>query len=312
MSRSEQSGLADAQWKLALVCGAGGFIGSHVVRKLLSRGWRVIALDDLSLCRSWDRLASIGSSLAFIDGDLLDKDLLRFVCEGVDTIVHCAGVEVAWPAAALQELVAVAVTGTLNLLECARSCGCRRLIRSGVALGADADDDSPVHAVHRLADHLLADGCRHTDLQAVVLRSGEVYGPGQQAVHPSLTPIASLLQDLRSGVTPLLCGQIDQPRDWLHVGDLVDAIDLTATTPLSEACITLDVASGDLYAIKSVPDHLRSLGVAGATRFRHSRHTPLFAASPDGIRARDRLNFTPRRTLLKSLEGAVPLLVLQD
>lgn len=212
----------------------------------------------------------------------------------------------------MQELVAVAITGTLNLMECARGCGCRRFIRSGIALGADADEDSPIQAVHRLTDHLLAEGCRHTDLQAILLRSAEVYGPGQQAVHPSLTPIASLLQDLRSGVTPLLCGQIDQPRDWLHVGDLVDAIDLASTTPLSEAYVTLDVGNGDLCAIRSVLDHLRSLGVAGAKRFRHSRHTPLFAVCPDGIAARDRLHFTPRRALLKSLEAAVPLLVLKD
>src|SRR5690242_3958671 len=120
------------EWKTALVCGAGGFIGSHVVLRLLRQGWRVIAFDDLTKCYSWERLQAHSPYLHFFEGDLLDRDLLCMVCDRVDTIIHCAGVEVAWPEAALQDLVAVAVTGTLNLIDAARACGCDRMIRLGV------------------------------------------------------------------------------------------------------------------------------------------------------------------------------------
>jgi nucleoside-diphosphate-sugar epimerase len=238
---------------------------------------------------------------------LLDRDLLGIVCQGVDTVIHCAGVELVWPPAALQELVAVTVTGTLNLVEAACACECRRLIRVGMVLPAQASDDLPTGAAHRLVETLSAEHCRHTRLQSLVLRMPEVYGPAQEAVHPSITPIASLLSDLRRGLAPLVCGDPAAPRDFLHVTDLTDAIERACLAELGSHRV-VEVGSGQTASIASVLTHLASRGVRCAGRYRRSIQPPIFAACPSLGDAERILHFQPRHCLFSSLDRALPTL----
>lgn len=298
-------------WKNVLVCGAGGYIGSHVVRRLLTRGCRVIAFDDLSVCRSWNRLQAHAPALALVTGDLLDRDLLCIVCHDVDVIVHCAGVEVAWPAAAFQDLVAVAVTGTLNLIDAACACGYPRVVRIGAVLPAQVADDQSIHATHRLVESLLVECSRQADLQSLVLRVPEVYGPLQDAVHPSVTPIASLLEDLRQGLVPLICGDPAMPRDWLHIDDLTDAIESACFAELGSES-TLELGSGNVHSIKSILDHLKSRGVKAAGRYRRSAQRPPFAACTVHTNAQRVLNVQARHDLFNALNDAVHSLIPKD
>lgn len=72
-----------------LVTGGAGFIGSHIVRRMLERGWDVIVLDDLSTGRR-SNLAGVAGDVEFVEGDICAVETLRDVVRGCDAVVHQA------------------------------------------------------------------------------------------------------------------------------------------------------------------------------------------------------------------------------
>lgn len=113
---------------LVLVTGGAGFIGSHLVRALLSRGDRVRMLDNFSTGKR-DNLADVDGYLEIFEGDLRDPALLQNVAQGVDFVFHFAAfVSVPQSMVEPQLCYDVNVTGTLNLLEAARAAGVKQVV----------------------------------------------------------------------------------------------------------------------------------------------------------------------------------------
>ncbi len=104
-----------------LVTSGAGFIGANLVRMLLDHGYQVTVLDNLSTGR---REYLDGLSIEFIEGDILDADLVNRVVPGHDGIVHLAAqAGVPGSLAGPRRVCEVNVIGTLNLLE-----ACRRVV----------------------------------------------------------------------------------------------------------------------------------------------------------------------------------------
>ena len=209
----------------AVVTGGAGFIGSHVVDALLERGDEVVVVDDLSSGRrEWIPEAA----------ELVVHDIRRPYEVEADTIFHLAaqadvGTSMAKPGFDAE----VNVVGTVNTLEAARACGAEVVFSStGGAIYGDVDapatEETPrrpvsAYGIAKLcAEEYLAGWNRVYGTSHTVLRFANVYGPRQSAALEGGV-VSIFMERLRSGEETLVFGDGEQTRDYVYVGDVVEA-----------------------------------------------------------------------------------------
>jgi len=117
-----------AQSRPALVTGGAGFIGSHLVDRLVQDGWRVRVLDDFSSGRE-ENLAAVRSQVELLRGDVCDPDAVAKAVERVEVVFHLAAVA-SVPRSVGDPLGTDAINlgGTLRILDAARRAGARRVV----------------------------------------------------------------------------------------------------------------------------------------------------------------------------------------
>src|SRR5215217_1218202 len=176
---------------MVLVTGGAGFIGSHLVTRLIEQGETVRVFDNFSTGIR-ENLDTLGDRAILVEGDLRDQDAVSHAVDGAHVIFHQAALSsvqlsIEDPHTTLE----VNVTGTLNVLEAARDAGCRRVV---FASSASVYGDAPglpktemmtprplsPYAISKLAgEHLCAIFTRLHGLETVALRYFNVFGPGQ-------------------------------------------------------------------------------------------------------------------------------------
>jgi len=216
-----------------LVTGGAGFIGSHLADDALAHGHRVVVLDDLST----GRRENVPAGALFHRRDLLDPGLAELLAaERVDVVLHHAAqanvrVSLEDPAADAR----VNVLGTLELIAACRRTGVRRLLfasSGGTVYGEQrrypCDEEHPKrptspYGCAKLAAELYLDAFRATgDLEPIVLRYANVYGPRQEPKGEAGI-VAILAEKLLAGETPRIFDDGEQTRDYVHVDDVVAA-----------------------------------------------------------------------------------------
>lgn len=218
-----------------LVTGGAGFIGSHVVERLLNGGARVRVLDNLSTGRR-ENLPRDGK-LEFIEDDIRDAGAVARAMRGVTAVIHLAAV------ASVQASVddprgthASNFDGTLNLLEAARSAGVGRFLYASSA--AVYGDGAPLpvtedarlnpltpYAADKLAgEHYLGFYCRQHGLNGTAFRFFNIYGPRQDPSSPYSGVISIFVNRLRAREAVTIFGDGGQTRDFVYVGDLADLL----------------------------------------------------------------------------------------
>lgn len=216
-----------------LITGGAGFIGSHLADDALARGERVVVLDNLST----GRRENVPAGATFHQRDLLDPGLDQLLAdERVDTVNHHAAqanvrVSIEDPVADAR----VNVLGGLALIAACRRAGVRRFVfasSGGTVYGTQdvfpCDEDHPKrpaspYGVAKHAFELYLESFRQTgDLEPVVLRYANVYGP-RQWPKGEAGIVAILAEALLAGETPRIFGDGEQTRDYVHVDDVVAA-----------------------------------------------------------------------------------------
>lgn len=216
--------------------GGAGFIGSHLVDALVALGYRVVVLDDLST----GDVRRITGKVRLVRGDIRDPGLDALVTkESIDTIFHLAAqVDVRKSVADPVLDADINVLGTIRVACAARAAGVRQLLfaSSGGAIYGDpegwaAGEDHPTnpcspYGVAKLAGEkylgaLTADG---TPL-LTLLRFANVYGPRQDGTGEAGV-IGIWMNRLLSGQDAVVNGDGTQTRDFVHVSDVVRAIQL--------------------------------------------------------------------------------------
>lgn len=217
--------------KKALVTGAGGFIGHHLVRLLLERGVETTCFLRYTSTSSPGLLSllpkNLSDGITHFFGDIRDPDAVRKAAAGCDTIFHLAAlIGIPYSFRSPRDVVEVNVGGTLNVLEAARETGARVLVTStsevyGTAVSVPITEEHGLHAQSPYAasktagDQLAMSYHCAYGLPVTVCRPFNTYGPGQsqRAVVPTI-----ITQALGGGAFIEL-GSTDTTRDLLYVTD---------------------------------------------------------------------------------------------
>jgi nucleoside-diphosphate-sugar epimerase len=252
-----------------LVTGGAGFIGSHIVRRLAGAGARVRVLDNFVTGRLAN-LAGVAGSVELIEGDIADMGVVRRSVDGVDYLLHLAAL------ASVPESVEhpernfeVNFRGTHNLLIAARDAQIQRFVFSSSA-AVYGDHAAPHHeelapralspyaAAKQSGEQLCRSFSHVYGLPTVCLRYFNVFGPRQNPRSGYAAAIPIFMTALIEGKRPTIYGDGRQSRDFVYVGNVVDANLLACG---AEAAIggVFNVAAGgetDLLALLGILSEL--------------------------------------------------------
>ena len=252
----------------ALVTGAAGFIGSHLVERLIRDGHRVIALDDLSSGR-WENLAALKNApgLQQIEADITDRTSLRPHFDGVDWVFHLAGKADIVPSIEQPDIYYAAnVQGTFNVLECARAANIKRLVyaASSSCYGIPDVYPTPENAEIRpqypyalskyLGEEMVLHWAQVYGLPALSLRLFNVYGPRSRTTGAYGAVFGVFLAQKLAGKPYTVVGDGSQSRDFTYVSDVADAFACAAASDISGE--TFNIGSGHHYSINALVGHL--------------------------------------------------------
>ncbi len=256
--------LADTR---VLVTGADGFIGSHLVERLLTEGAAVRALCLYNSNGSYGWLDDLAPELEpgvdRVLGDIRDPRCVRDAVDGVDVIFHLAAlVAIPYSYLAPASFVATNITGTLNVLEAARDAGTSSVINTSTSEVYGTPESIPIRETHRLcgqspyaaskigADQLCEAYARSFDIPVVTVRPFNTYGPRQSA----RAVIPTILSQLLTGVASVRLGSLSPRRDFTYVDDTVDGFVRMAGAGLSPGSLVqlgtgATVSVGELFAL---------------------------------------------------------------
>lgn len=239
--------------KNILVTGGAGFIGSHLVERLLQTGSRVTVIDDLSE-GTWKNLPK-KPNLTTHKVSILE-DLSKFVA-GQDMIFHLAAIP--WPQKSVAEpwlTHKVNVDGTLNLLLEAKKHKVKRFIFSS----SYTVYPRPLvpYSLHKLAGE---EYCKLFSnlwgLETVCLRYFNVYGPGMRVDGPYANLIPKFIKLMSQDKVPVINGDGEQTRDFIYVGDVVEANLIAAQSAVSGK--VFNIGRGESVSINNVVEILNRL-----------------------------------------------------
>jgi NAD dependent epimerase/dehydratase len=258
----------------ALVTGAGGFIGSHLVERLVTHGASVRAMvryDSRGSGGYLDQLApGVRTDVEVFRGDVRDGPTVARAVDGCDIVFHLASlVAIPYSYQAPEAYVATNVTGTLNVLEACRRAAVERVVHTstsevyGTAQFAPITEAHPLHpqspyaASKAAADHLALAYHASFGTPVVVLRPFNTFGPRQslRAVIPSIAA-----QLIRGG--PVRVGSVHPTRDFTYVGDTVAGFIAAASAPAAIGR-TVQLGTGTEISIGDLAKLLAEL--SGAT-----------------------------------------------
>ena len=221
--------------QLCLVTGGAGFIGSNLVDGLLSKGFGVRVLDNLSTGNP-ENLTRASSRIEFIKGDLRSEKKVQKAIRGVSYVFHMAAIaSVPQSVARPVETHEVNVTGTFRLLEASRKAGVKRFIfTSSSAVYGETDKfpsseedlprpESPYAASKIMGEYYCRNFSKLYGLETVSLRYFNVYGPRQNPKSRYANVIPIFFKKILGHVPPEVHWDGKQSRDFVYVDDVVTA-----------------------------------------------------------------------------------------
>lgn len=311
--------MTDWSRQSVLVTGAGGFIGSHLVERLVALGAHTRALVRYNSAGSWGWLDSspVKADIEVMLGDIRDPDSLQPAFAGVDIVFHLAAlIAIPYSYQAPLSYVRTNVEGTLNVLQAARRAGVMNLVHTstsevyGSAQYVPIDEDhalqgqSPYSASKIGADKLAEAFHLSFGLPVATIRPFNTYGPRQsaRAIIPTI-----ITQALTQPAVRL--GSLEPTRDFNYIEDTIEGFIRIAQCPAAAGRVT-NIGSGREVSIGELAAAI--LGVLGKdipvlcederVRPENSEVERLCA---DNARAHDLLGWRPQHTLADGLAKTV-------
>lgn len=259
------------QMQRFLVTGCAGFIGGHVVDRLIAMGHEVTGIDDLST-GSLDNVRQSLGDFRFIEGSVGDKDLVNQTLMGMDRIIHLASVpSVPRSLEDPMESVQASIVGTVTLLDAARKAGVKRVVQ---AASSSAYGDTAVlpkeegmlplprspYAVAKLAqEYYAAAFCRCFGLDSVSLRYFNVFGPRQSPESLYAAVIPKFISVMSKGERPQIFGDGEQTRDFTYIDNVVEANIQAALSPNPMGGEVVNIGAGHSASLNDLVRLLNTL-----------------------------------------------------
>lgn len=310
----------DVKSSFDLVTGGAGFIGSHLCRGLLEKGRSVRAFDNLvnGNVKNLKGLAEeFPGRFEFHQGDIRDQAALDTVLEGCANVFHLAALP------SVQQSVEdpiecnnVNVDGTLALFVAAKRAGVRKIVQSSsCAVYGDSLDlpkretmqvapMSP-YAASKCCDELYgAVYSRIYDLPVVNLRYFNVFGPRQDPKSDYAAVIPRFITRMINGQQPIIFGDGEQSRDFVYVGNVVQANMMAAESQASG--VTLNIGCGEERSLNQLVELLNEIiGCNLSPDYQPARIGDIRASVGDISEARKQIGFEPAVSVFEGLKRSV-------
>ncbi|MGW3469865.1 NAD-dependent epimerase/dehydratase family protein [Saccharopolyspora sp. NPDC000995] len=302
----------------AMVTGAAGFIGSHLVERLLAEGHQVIGLDDLSTGRV-ENLPVGDPNLRMVQGSILDGALVDEVMADADVVFHLAAAVGAFviQERTLQGLL-TNIHGTENVLDAALRHDARVLVAStseiygkndkvGLSEGDDRIIGSPLKSrwtyseAKAIDESITHNYVRELGLRAVIVRLFNTVGPRQSGRYGMVIPrlVAQALQ----GRPVTIFGTGKQIRCFCHVADAVPALVRLALLDRAQG-MAVNLGNTEQVSIEELAARIIAMtdSSSGTIQVPYEEaygpgYEDLQRRVPDCSRARELIDFRPERTL---------------
>ena len=299
--------------KTALVTGGAGFIGSHLVDRLLEVGYRVVVIDNMNS----GKLKNLNPAASFYHNDITQQSAAEvFQREHPDLVFHLAAqTNVSYSTRDPVKDSEVNVVGTLRMLEAARRHGVDKFIYSstGGALYGDPEvdpcpDDHPItplspYGMSKYLGELEMEFYRRLyRLNYTSLRYGNVYGPRQDP-HGEAGVVAIFSLAMLEGRQPEIFGDGNQERDFVCVADVVEA-NIRAIDGADNMAI--NIGTGQKTSINGIFELLKDIiGYKWGPLHSSARLGDVYQISLDCAKAERELGWTPQVSLEDGLRRTV-------
>ena len=286
-----------------LVTGGAGFIGHHLVGRLVERGDAVSVIDDFST-GDRARLDRVRDRIVVVEGSILDEAALDQAVAGCDVIFH----EAAIPSVARSFVTPrltnnVNVGGTIEVLLAAARHQVRRVVFAGSSSVYGIPETLPCREEQRPApqspygasklagEHYLHTLGQHNGVETVVLRYFNVFGPGQDPASEYAAVVPRFTTAVLEGRRPIVNGTGEISRDFTFVDNVIAANLLAAGAPDASG-LTCNVACGSRFTLLELLD---AIGAAADRRvepvFGPARGGDILHSQADISVARERLGY---------------------
>jgi len=307
-----------------LLTGGAGFIGSHIVKRLVGEGAVVRVVDNLSTGQV-ARLENLRCSIEYVEADLADNLVSDEVVKDVDYVLHQAAIP------SVQRSVCdpvgtnrANVTATLNLLESCRKAKVRRFV---YAASSSAYGDTEVlpkseemppnplspYALQKLAgEHYCKLYYSLYGLETVCLRYFNVFGPGQDPHSEYSAVIPKFISKLLINELITVYGDGEQSRDFTYVENVVDA-NLLALQATKACGKVLNVGCGERITLNTLIQLLEEIvGVKAKVSYSASKPGDVRHSLADINLARRLLEYEPKVMVKEGLRRTVEAFVKSD
>lgn len=311
--------ILDWKNKTILVTGAGGFIGSHLVERLVSLGAQTRALVRYNSAGSWGWLdqSSIKDDVEVVQGDIRDHDSTQRVVVGVDVVFHLAAlIAIPYSYDAPLSYVRTNVEGTLNVLQSAIRNNVGLVVHTSTSEVYGTARTVPISESHPLqgqspysatkigADKIAESFHLSFGLPVVTVRPFNTYGPRQSARAVIPTIVTQALAD-----EPIRLGNIEPTRDLNYVADTVEGFIKAAESPKAVGEV-INLGTGREISIRElVAAILKVLGkdlpiITEGERVRPEK-SEVERLCADASKARELLGWEPKHTLEEGLARTI-------
>ena len=247
--------------RIALVTGGAGFIGSHLVERLVNDGYKVRVIDNFATGRDSNLAPVADSGMVEVHrADVADHERIAPVFQGVDVVFHLAAMADIVPSIQQPQLYHHAnVDGTMSVLEAARHANVRRFLYAassscyGIPQIYPTPESAPAQPMYPYAltkyvgEQYVMHWCQTYGLPAVALRLFNVFGPRHRTTGAYGAVFGVFLAQKLAGKPYTIVGDGNQTRDFTFVTDVADAFVTAAAS--DRVGQIYNVGSGDTYSV---------------------------------------------------------------
>jgi UDP-glucose 4-epimerase len=296
--------------KTFLVTGGSGFIGSHVVDKLVAEGAQEVVVFDARIRHENLEQALASGRVRLVEGDVTDPAAVAVATDGVDGVFHMAVLPLGPCTEDPRRCVEVNVVGTLNVLEAAADAGVQKVVFSS-ASSVYGDTNETMDESHPLgartmygASKISGEYLTHAlgterAMDYVILRYMNVFGPRQEG-----GLVINVLRRIRSGEPPTIMGDGSASFDFVHVADVAGANVRAMASDVSGE--SYNVGGGNEVSVREIVDRLLQLSGSELAPDVHADvEVPMTRRVGSSERAMTELGWQPELDLERGLADVV-------